>query len=86
MILNRLVRLAAELLHPGLDARDHQDLLERRNGPIVRHLPFEIGPGSPAVLLMAVAVVAGMQNVAAPTFMVVPGVPTRTIGSRKQRR
>ncbi len=44
------------------------------------------GPGSPAVLLMAVAVVAGMQNVAAPTFIVVLGVPTRTIGSRKQRR
>ena len=44
------------------------------------------GPGRPAVLLTAGLVVAGMQNVDASTSVLVPGVPVRTIGSRKQRR
>src|SRR6266481_4385831 len=44
------------------------------------------GPGRPAVWLIAVPVVAGMQNADARRSDVVPGAPTRTMGSRKQRR
>lgn len=43
------------------------------------------GPGRPAVLLIADALVAGMQKVDTDRFTVVLGVPTRTIGSMKQR-
>ena len=43
------------------------------------------GPGKPAVWLIADALVAGMQKVATETLVVVPGVPSFTTGSMKQR-
>ena len=44
------------------------------------------GPGRPVTPLIAPALTGGMQNVAARTEFCVPGVPLRTIGSRKQLR
>jgi len=43
------------------------------------------GPGNPAVVLIADALVAGIQKVETEVLRVVLGDPIRTIGSRKQR-